>query len=357
MADPRVKKLAEILVNYSIKIKKGDLIELNFGIDAKELVLEVYKLILKKRAYPIVHAGVQGFTYTYYKNASQEQLARFPKLAMIEAKMAHGSINVGAAYNTKELTRINPKKIAIRRKITKRIHDEYIKKDNWVICEFPTNSLAQDAEMSLEEFEDFVYTATNQDWKKESKKQIKLKKTLDKGKQVRITAEDTDLTFSIKGRESIMCDGHRNMPDGEVFIAPVENSTEGYIKYTYPAIRGGREVSGIFLRFHKGKVVEVKAEKGEAFLKEMIKTDKGSSKLGEFGIGVNYNIKQFIKQILFDEKIGGTVHLALGMAYPQGGGRNKSAVHWDMIKDLRRGGKLFIDGKLIQKNGKFTFKL
>jgi aminopeptidase len=353
MADPRVKKLAEILVNYSIKIKKGDLIELNFGIDAKELALEVYKLILKKGAFPIVHAGVPGFSYAYYNNASKEQLTHFPKLAMHEAKTTNGSITIGAEYNTKELTKIDPKKIAMRRKVTRKISMVHIKKNNWVICEFPTHSLAQDAEMSLEEFEDFCYAATNQDWKKESKKLDKLKKILDKGKLVRITGENTDLMFKIEERIAIKCDGHRNMPDGEVFIAPVENSTEGYIHYTYPAIYGGREVAGIFLRFHKGNVVEAKAEKGETFLKEMIKTDKGSCKLGEFGIGLNYNIKEFIKQILFDEKIGGTIHLALGMAYPEGGGKNKSALHWDMIKDLRRGGKIFIDGKLIQKNGKF----
>ncbi|MBR9691724.1 aminopeptidase [Candidatus Woesearchaeota archaeon] len=357
MTDPRVKRLAEILVNYSIKIKKRSVINLSFGVDAKELALEVYKLILKKGAYPIVNPSVQGFAYAYYKNASKEQLNRFPKLAMYEAKMADGEIHIGADYNTREFTKIDPKKIALRRKITQKISDINIKKNNWVVCKFPTNSLAQDSEMSLEEFEDFVYDACLQDWEKESKKQEKLKRILDKGKRVRITADDTDLSFSIAGRQGIKCSGTRNMPDGEVFIAPVEDSTEGYIKYTYPAMYGGREVGGIYLRFHKGKVVEAKAEKGEGFLKQMIKTDAGAVKLGEFGIGVNYNIKQFIKQILFDEKIGGTVHLALGMAYPEGGGKNKSAIHWDMIKDLRKGGKLFIDGKLIQKDGQFTFKL
>lgn len=357
MADPRTKKLADILVNYSIKIKKGDMIELNFGVDAKELALECYKLILKKGAYPAVHAGVPGFAYAYYKNASKEQLEHFPKMAMIEAKMAAGSINIGAAHNTKEMTRINPKKVTIRRKVTKPVSDVFIKQNNWVICEFPTNALAQDAEMSLEEFEDFVYSACLRDWAKDSKKQDKLKKILDKGKEVRITAEDTDLRFSIAGRQGIKCDGKRNMPDGEVFIAPVENTTEGHIKYTYPIIYGGREVDGVSLKFHKGKVIEAKAEKGEKFLKEMIKTDKGSCRLGEFGIGVNQGIKQFIKQILFDEKIEFTIHLALGMAYPEGGGKNKSAIHWDMIKDLRRGGTFFIDGKPIQKNGKWLIKL
>lgn len=357
MVDTRIKNLADILVNYSIKIKKGDMIEVNFGVNAKELALEVYKLVLQKGAIPVVHAGVPGFAYNYYKYANKDQLTTFPKIAMAKAKATAGEISIGASINTKELTSINPKKIALRRKVVKPVQDVEIKKNNWVICQFPTNALAQDAEMSLDEFEDFVYDACIKDWAKESKKQNRLKKMLDKGKQVRITAEDTDLTFSIKGRQGIKCDGKRNMPDGEVFIAPVENSTEGYIKYNYPAIYSGREVDGIFLRFNKGKVIEAKAEKGEKILKEMIATDKGSCKLGELGIGVNYNIKQFIKQILFDEKIGGTVHLALGMAFPEGGGKNKSAIHWDMVKDLRRGGAIYIDGKLIQKNGKFTFKL
>ncbi len=353
MGDPRIKRLAEILTGWSIKIKKGDIIELNFGVDAKELALEAYKLILQKGAIPVLHAAVPGFAYNYYKYATEEQLKKFPKIAMYEAKNTAGSIGIGADYNTKELTSIEPKKIALRSKTTRKVKDIDIKKDNWVICEFPTNALAQDAEMSLEEFEDFVYSACLKDWAKESKKQDKLKEVLDKGKRVRIVAKDTDLTFSIEGRMSRKCDGKRNMPDGEVFIAPVEDSTEGHIKYTYPAIYGGREVDGVYLEFHKGKVVKATAAKGEAFLKEMLKTDKGSRKLGEFGVGVNFGIKKFVKQILFDEKIGGTIHLALGMAYPEGGGRNKSAVHWDMIKDLRKGGAFYIDGKCIEKNGEF----
>jgi aminopeptidase len=208
--------------------------------------------------------------------------------------------------------------------------------------------------MSLDEFEDFVYNATNIDWKKESKKQDKLKRILDKGKMVRIVGEDTDLSFSIMGRKALKCDGKHNMPDGEVFIAPVENSTNGKIAYSYPAIRLGKEVDGIKLEFKNGKVVKFSARKNESLLRESLNIDSGAKRLGEFGIGVNSGIKKFIKQILFDEKIGGTIHLALGMAYKEGGGRNKSAIHWDMIKDLRKGGSLYIDGKLIQKNGKFV---
>ena len=356
MVDPRIKRLADILVNYSTKIKKGDHIELNFGVEAKELALECYKLILKKGAFPIPHAGVPGFAYEYYKNATSEQLQAKPKLGIFEAKLSDGSISIGAAKNTKELSNIDPKKIGMRRKATKQISDIYVKKNNWVICEFPTAALAQDAEMSVSEFEDFVYGACLQDWKKEEKRQTKLKKILDKGKHVRIVGPDTDIQFSIKGRQGIKCAGDRNMPDGEVFIAPDEMTVEGHIKYSYPAIRGGREVDGIYLEFKKGKVVKASAEKNETFLKEMIATDKGSCRLGEFGIGTNYGIKKFIKQILFDEKIGGTIHLALGMAYPEGNGKNKSAVHWDMVKDLRKGGAIYIDGKCIQRNGKFLIR-
>lgn len=357
MTDLRIKRLANILVNYSVDIKKGDVVQINSAPEARHLVLEVYKLILKKGANAVLNIALDGVSYTYLKYASKEQLKKFPKIAMYEAKNTDAVISIGAEHNTKELTNTNPEKISIRNKVTKPITDVTLRKDNWVGCEFPTNALAQDADMSLEEFEDFVYSACNIDWKRESRKQDKLKKILDKGSNVKIVAKDTDISFSIKRRQGIKCDGKRNMPDGEVFIAPVEKSVNGYIKYSYPAIYAGREVDGIYLEFKNGAVVKAKAEKGEAFLKQIIKTDKGSKYLGEFGIGLNYKIKKFVKQILFDEKIGGTIHLALGMAYKEGGGRNKSAIHWDMIKDLHRGGAFYIDGRCIQKNGKFTFKL
>lgn len=353
MVDPRIAKLADILVNYSIKVKKGSTIQVNFGVEATPLALECVKLILKKGAFPKTNAHVPGFAYTYYKYASNEQLSRFPKIAMFEAQNVDGTISIGADYNTKEMTNIDPKKIATRQKVLRKISNVTIKRNNWVICEYPTNALAQDAEMSLEEFEDFAYGATNIDWKKEEAFQKKLKKIVDEGSEVNIVGEDTDLRFSIKGRQGILCCGHRNMPDGEVFCAPVETTTEGHIAYSFPAIRGGKEVDGIKLEFNKGAVVKATASKNQALLHEMIKMDPGAKRLGEFGIGTNFSIKNFIKQILFDEKIGGTIHLALGMAYPEGGGVNKSALHWDMIKDLRQGGYFTIDGKVIQKNGKF----
>lgn len=355
--DPRIKKLADILVNYSIKVNKGDVIQVNTGIEAQALTLEVCKNILKKGAIPKVDVQLPGFAYTYYKYAPKEVLENYPTIAEFTAKNIAGSIGIGTEYNTKELTTIDATKLSLRRKITHPISEIHLKRNNWVITEYPTHSLAQDAEMSLEEFEDFVFGATNLDWSEESKKQTKLKGILDKGSKVRIIGKDTDLTFSIKGRQGIKCDGHRNMPDGEVFIAPVETEIDGHIAYSYPGIRFGKEVDGIKLWFKKGRVVKYSATKNESMLKAAIETDEGSRSLGEFGIGVNYGINKFVKQILFDEKIGGTIHLALGMAYKEGNGKNESAIHWDMIKDLRDGGELWIDDELIQKNGKFTFKL
>jgi aminopeptidase len=353
--DPRIKKMASILVNHSIKIKKGDIIAINCNPNAKELVNEVAKLIILKGAMPKINSGIDGFAHTYFKYASNELLSKRPNLAIYEANAIQGTISIGSEYNTKELSSIPAEKIALRRKAAKPISDIILKKDNWVICVFPTNALAQDAEMSLSEFQEFVYSSCNEDWKKEEKRQTKIKNILDKGKHVRIIGKNTDLSFSINGRTGNKCYGKRNMPDGEVFIAPVESSTEGHIHYDYPVIYSGKEIDNIYLEFKKGKVVKATASKNQDLLRKMINIDPGASRLGEFGIGTNYNIKKFIKQILFDEKIGGTIHLALGMAYKEGGGRNKSALHWDMIKDLRKGGSVYIDGKLFQKDGKFAF--
>ncbi len=357
MVDARIKKLAGILVNYSVDIKKGDEIMVSGGEEAKPLLLEIARLIIKKEAYPILNVSLSGFSYVYFKNATEEQLKHYPKIAAYEIKNTKGIISIGSEYNTRELSNINPRRIGMRKRATKSLHDMIMKKNNWVICEYPTNALAQDADMSLHEFENFLYKATNIDWKKEEKRQLKLKKIVDKTDRVRIVGKDTDITFSIKGRLARTCCGKFNMPDGEVFTSPVENSVEGHVSYTYPVIKDGREVDGVQLWFSKGKVIKAKAKKNEKFLKETLKTDKGSNILGEFGIGMNYNIKKFIKQILFDEKIGGTIHLALGQGFEETLSKNKSAIHWDMIKDLRRGGEIYFDGKLIQKDGKFRFKL
>ncbi|HII30345.1 TPA: aminopeptidase [Candidatus Woesearchaeota archaeon] len=352
MTDQRVRKAAEVLVDYSTRIKKGDGVQIISEVNGKELALECYRLAVNRGAIVSFYPYFAEQSCIYYKHASKEQIEDFPSTQMYEIKRTDSVIYINAPVNTRMLSSADPEKIALRRRVLKPISDWRVQKTRWVLFYMPTNALAQEADMSLSEFEDFVFKATNIDWAKESKKQDKLKQVLDNGRQVRIVSKDADISFSIKGRQGTKCDGRRNMPDGEVFIAPVERTVEGHVRYSFPAIYDSHEVDGIRLVFKKGRVVEAHADKNEAYLKRMISLDKGSCYVGEFGIGVNYRINSFVKCILFDEKIGGTVHLALGMAYKEGGGRNKSALHWDMILDLRKGGAIYVDGKLIERGGR-----
>lgn len=354
MPDGRVKKLATILVGHSLRVKRGETILISSSSElAKPLVLEVFREVVKAGAHPLVSIGFEETQPIFYEHASKAQLEHLPKTKLYEAKNIDGFVSIHAPLNKKSLSNVDPKKVGMRMKAMRPISKEIVNNKRWVISNFPTNALAQEADMSLSEYEDFLYGATNVDWGKQKAFQKKLKRVVDKGKTVRIVGEDTDLTLSIKGRKGIMCCGECNMPDGEVFCSPVENSAEGSIYYEMPAIYGGREVTGVRLTFKKGKVVEATAEKNEKYLRAMLDTDRGARYLGELGIAVNYGIRKFSKDILFDEKIGGTVHLAVGASYEEAGGKNKSAVHWDMIKDLRRGGALYIDGRCVQRSGKF----
>lgn len=357
MTEQRVKKLAKILVEHSTKVKKGDKVVINGDVIAEPLIKEVYKLCLKKGAYPAVHSHLPGMAQTFYKLASKAQLEKFPDVAMYETKKTDVFIGIYGTSNTRELSDVDPKRMAMRSKTVDPISKVRMKK-RWVLCNYPTNALAMEAEMSLEDYQNWFYRACNVDYAKMQKKYMKLKKIVDKGKEVRIVGKNTDLKMSIKGMTAMDIQGDKNVPDGEVFTAPEKYSVEGHIEFSYPAIRGGNEVDGIYVEFKKGKVVKAKATKNEKFLKAMLATDKGSSYLGELGIGVNYKITRYTKNLLFDEKIGGTIHLAFGQSYDECTGKNKknanhSALHWDIVKDMRKGGKLYVDGKLIQKNGKF----
>jgi len=357
MVDERIKKLAKILVEHSTNVKKGDKVIINGDAVAEPLINEVYKLCLINGALPSVHAHLSGLAQTYYKYANKEQLKNFPEVAMIEAKRADVFIGIWGTLNTREMTSIDPYKISLRSKTVDPISKIRLKK-RWVGCDYPTNALAMEADMSLADYEDWFYNACNIDYDALKRKYEKLKKVIDDASEVRIVSKDTDLKLSIKNMTAINRQGNCNVPDGEVFTAPEKDKTEGHIRFSYPAIRGGNEVDGIYLEFKKGKVVKATASKNEKFLKQMLNTDAGATYLGELGIGINYNITKYTKNLLFDEKIGGTVHLALGMAYPECYPKNpsqgnKSALHWDIVKDLRLGGKLIVDGKVIQENGKF----
>jgi aminopeptidase len=274
------------------------------------------------------------------------------------------AIGIWSEVNTKQLTNANPNKQArrsvARRSLSERFLERAAKKQlRWTATIHPTHSFAQDAEMSLREFEDFVYKGCLvhepdpiKAWRKISKEQQRLVDWLNKAREIHVVGPDTDLKLEVTGRKWINCDGHENFPDGEVFTGPVEKSVNGHIRYTYPACHFGREVEDVRLRFKEGKVIKATAAKNEEFLLKMLETDKGARYVGEFAFGTNSGIQRFTKNILFDEKIGGTIHLALGKGYPESGSKNKSAIHWDMVCDLRKGGEVHVDGTLFLKDGK-----
>jgi aminopeptidase len=270
-------------------------------------------------------------------------------------KKTDAVIFIGAPENRYELATISPEPLTLRQKVNKKITDERLKK-KWIIFDYPVADFAKEAHMTLPEYRKFVFESCMQDWGKlKSGLMSRVKKAVDKGSRVRIKTPDTDLTFGIKGRLGAIGDGTFNMPDGEVWTAPVED-TEGYINFTYPYERMGRMIKGIRLEFKKGRVSKASAKLNFDVLDSMIKTDKGSSILGELGIGCNFKIQKFTNNLLFDEKIGGTIHLALGNAYKECNGKNESAVHADIVKDLRPkfgGGEVWIDDKLLIKDGKF----
>jgi aminopeptidase len=356
MVDPRIAEAAKIIVDYSVKVKKDEYVVVSGGTEAGELMKEIYRLILKKGAYPSLRVGLPGTSYIYYTNASEEQLKKFPEIYFNEIKHTQKYIGIISDSNTRELANIDPKKIAMRGKVTHKISD-YVcnEKDKIRRCTtiFPTEALAQDAEMSLEEYQKFVFDSMIQDWETLGKRFRHIRDVLNRTKEIRIVGEDTDIKMRVYNKSFVADCGEENFPGGEIFCAPEPKSVEGHIRFTYPAIRDGVEVVNIYAKFKEGKCVKATADKNEKFLLAMLDMDNGSRYIGELGIGMNPKVNQFTKELLFDEKIGGTIHLAFGMAYKECGEPNKSALHWDIVKDLRKNGKIIADGKVVQKNGKW----
>ncbi len=360
MTDPRTTRFADVLVRHSRNVKRGETVLIAASARAESLAVAVYRAALARGAHPQVQLTPSALDEVFLAEASEAQLAFISPLTKYAYGKVDHLIRIRADLNTKALSAIDPKRQAIRTKASRPMLDTMLRRDCWTVTLWPTAAYAQDAEMSLEQFEDFVFSAVGADqddpiahWRQIRSTQAKLIKKLNRGKEVRIVGPDTDLTMSIAGRVFINSDGTHNMPSGEVFTGPVENSVEGHIRYSYPVCRQGKEVEDVRLVFRKGKVVEASAAKNEEFLLAMLDVDRGARFVGELGIGTNFGIDRFIKNILFDEKIGGSIHLALGNSYPETGGKNKSALHWDMIKDLRHGGAIYLDGKCIQKDGKF----
>jgi len=353
MVDERIRKIAELLVDYSTQVKKGDHVLIRADMPTKALALEVYRLALLRGAHPWIRAGFPGQEYIFYKHANEDQLRFFPEHELAEIKNTDVYLVLRAPINVRELSGIDPARISVRLKVLKPIRDWRVEKTRWVVFYYPTEGLAQEAGMSLQEFEDFVFNACLIDWKEISQRLKRIKDVLDTTDRVKIVSPDTDLEFSVRGRKAIVADGKMNMPDGELFTSVVEDSVNGYIRFDIPAVRLGNVVEDITLKFEHGAVVEAKAVRNQAFLEKMLATDEGSKRIGEFGIGLNYGITRAVKNTLFDEKIGGTIHLALGRGYKETLSKNESAIHWDMIKDLRKGGEIYFDGKLVMKDGKW----
>ncbi|HWI51597.1 MAG TPA: aminopeptidase [Symbiobacteriaceae bacterium] len=353
MKDPRIVQYAQLLVQHSMQVRKGDRVLIRGAVGAAPLMEEIARFVWRAEAFPYVMPSWDALQRIKYTEASDEQLATVGKLDEMLLTGFDCMAVIQAPENTKGLSGLDPRKLSINAKALQPFSRHMIKHTRWVTCNFPTQGLAQDADMSLDDYADFVFGACLIDWQATEAFMNQIKTVFDAADTVRIVGPETDLRFRLGGRPGMVCAGEKNMPDGEVFYAPVEDSTEGYITYDFPAIYQGREVDGVRLEFKAGRVVNASATKGEAFLLKMLDTDPGARVLGEFGIGCNYGIQRFSKDILFDEKIGGTVHLALGRAYEECGGTNDSAIHWDMIKDLRREGRLEIDGKTVQENGKF----
>jgi aminopeptidase len=356
--DIRTRKLAQIVVRYSVFVKPNEKVIISGGGASIPFLVELYKEIILQKAHPIIRFNLPDVSDFFYKYATKEQIERFPEEFMDNVKKAGKYIGISSDLNTRELTNCDSKKIISRGKIISPISD-YICNEKPKIhrctVAYPCQALAQDAEMSLTEYENFVYGACLQNWSELGKQFDKIKNVFEKGEQVHLIGEGVDLRFSIKGKNAVVDKGEENMPGGEVFMAPVRESLNGWIKFDYPAIRDGKEVTDIELKFEKGKVIESRASKNIDFLREMLDTDENSSYVGEFGIGCNPKIKKFTKDLLFDEKIGGTIHLALGRAYKENGGGNDSAIHWDIVKDMKNS-KIILDGKIVQEKGKWKIK-
>ncbi len=367
MRDPRAEGLAKILVGYSTEVKEGDVVAIDGENAAAPLLLAVYEEVLRAGANPILNVSLEGQSVAYFKYASDAQLGWISPLAEWTVEQADVRIAIGASTNTRELSAVPPERQTRRQTATGELMARAMQRSangdfRWCYTLYPTSAYASEAEMSLVDYENFYYGACLVEskadpltaWQRASAETMRLAEWIEGHEEVRVTAPGTDITLGIGGRKFIPCDGRHNMPDGEFFTGPLEDSAEGEVSFHLPAVIGGREVSGVRLRFESGLVVDAGAERGEEFLIQLLDTDPGARRLGELGIGTNYGIDRGTREVLLDEKIGGTVHMAVGRSYPESGGKNESAVHTDLVCDLRLGGSIEVDGEKFQVDGRFV---
>jgi len=369
MVDPRIQKLARLIVEYCVEVRKEDEVVISGGIEALPLIREIYREVLVHGGYPlIVNLRDEVLDEVFYRYAPDYILEYVSPIEKEIMNRINVRISILSPSHTKHLVGIDPEKMKKRSRARFELHKIFLERSargelRWNLAPYPTRALAQEAGMSIMEFEDFVYRAVMVDrddpikaWIEKAREQQKIADFLNRVKELHFIGPGIDLYLRVDGRKWVNDDGKYNMPGGEVFSAPIEDSAEGFVEFDYPAIWRGVEVDGIKLVFKKGVVVEAYARKGEEFLRKMIETDEGSKRIGEVAFGLNYSITRFVREILFDEKIGGTIHLALGSAYPETGGKNQSSIHWDMIKDMKKH-RVYADGDLVYENGRFITEI
>lgn len=361
-------------MNYCVEVREKDLVGIIAQPLATPLVQEVVREVLRRGGYPYLlpykvplpTLGYEGLDKIFFEEANDDQLKHLDRYWEILNNDFDVRIFIQSEFDTQGIKDVDPQRLKIHKQANKPIFDTYFERMSSgdlrrVSTLFPTQAYADDAGMSLSDFEDYVYGATFSDiddpageWKKMSAEQQHLVDWLKGKKEVQVRGPHAELSLSIEGRTFINSDGKQNMPSGEIFTGPVEDSVNGWVRFTHPCILTGKEVDGVELHFEEGKVIKASAENNQDFLFSMLDMDQGSRYLGEFAIGTNKKINRFIKKILYDEKIGGTIHMALGQGYPITGSLNKSAIHWDMICDMRDGGQILVDGELFYDSGKFT---
>ena len=363
MADPRVEKLAKVMVHYALELQPGQQFWLRTTPLAEELNLAVYEQALKAGAHIFVDQRMPGAEEVFFKYASDEQLDFVSPIRKMIAETFEASLYISAEHNSRNLSGIDGSRLARSRKAMAPLSTQLMQRSaegshRWCLTVYPTHAMAQEADMSLADYREFVYGAgmlNREDpvafWKAEGQKQAQLAAWLKGHDLAVIKGADVDISLSIRDRRFEISDGRYNFPDGEIFTSPVEDSVNGWIRFKYPALYQGQEVSDIELWFENGRVVKEKAGKNQAFLTSMLDIDEGARVLGEWGIGTNYGIQRFTKNMLFDEKIGGTIHFAVGGGFPECGGKNESGLHWDMLCDMADS-EITLDRDLFYKNGK-----
>ena len=351
---------ARLLTGYCLEVQPGQQVVVRSSALAAPLLLEVQRAVLEAGAWPLLRVDLPGAAASFYEHAQDAHLDGFAPLALEEARGADASLRIQAPENTRALAAVDPALIARHARGQREVREAALQR-RWCLTVWPTEALAQEAGVPLAAFERIVEAALFLDrpdpvaaWGELRAFQAGLIERLSTARTLRIEAEGTDLTLDVGGRTWVNSDGRRNMPSGEVFTGPHEASANGHVRFDVPSSPSGVHVSGVELAFRDGEVVAARAEQGDEHLQRALETDAGARRLGELGIGTNFGIQRPVGAILFDEKIGGTVHLALGRSYPETGGVNESALHWDLICDLRRGGRITADGEVIQEDGAFA---